>query len=432
MEIYTTLNPQLQEQASLSVDEILYDPNDPSAALVSVEPSTGAVRAMVGGSDFEQVKFNLATQGRRQPGSTFKPFVLAEAIEQGISPKTRYMSQPLNIPMPADSAEPFYEVVNYEDEYRGPTTLEEATKESDNSVYVQLAQDLGIENVVDMANRLGVESPIDDYLPTAIGGLREGVTPLEMASAYSTFANQGTNMEPYLVEKVVQKKDGEEETIMQHELEGEEAISRDQAAKVNEVMSDVGEFYGAEEDIGRPVATKTGTSEQFSDAWFNGYVPQLATSVWVGYPGDRIPMVYIRGYEKIDGGAFPMDIWTLYMQRAMQLYPETQQFGVPDPDLDLEVKTDGRALEPPKTTKKGTTGGTTGGTTAGNKTFSKKLTPSNGRTAQQAQPYQQQPYEQQPYQQPPQQPQQQWTNPQQSFQQGQRFQPTPEADAFGQ
>ncbi len=432
LEIYTTLNPQLQEQASLSVDEILYDSNDPSAALVSVEPSTGAVRAMVGGSDFEQIKFNLATQGRRQPGSTFKPFVLAEAIEQGISPETRYMSQPLNIPMPDAAAEPFYEVVNYEDEYRGPTTLEEATKESDNSVYVQLAQDLGIEDVVDMANRLGVESQIDNYLPTAIGGLREGVTPLEMASAYSTFANQGTNMEPYLVEKVVQKKDGEEETIMQHELEGEEAISRDQAAKVNEVMSDVGEFYGTEEDVGRPIATKTGTSEQFSDAWFNGYVPQLATSVWVGYPGDRIPMVNIRGYEKIDGGTFPMDIWTLYMQRAMQLYPETQQFGVPDPDLDLEVKTDGRALEPPKTTKKGTTGGTTGGTTAGNKTFSERLTPSNGGETQQAQPYQEQPYEQQPYQQPPQQPRQQWTNPQQSFQQGQRFQPAPAADAFGQ
>ena len=431
LEIYTTLNPQLQEQASLSVDEILYDSNDPSAALVSVEPSTGAVRAMVGGSDFEQVKFNLATQGQRQPGSTFKPFVLAEAIEQGISPETKYVSQPLSIPMPADSTEPFYEVVNYEDEYRGPITLEKATKESDNSVYVQLAQDLGIENVVDMANRLGVESQLDTYLPTAIGGLREGVTPLEMASSYSTFANQGTNMEPYLVEKVVQKKNGEEETIMQHELEGEEAITRDQAAKVNEVMSDVGEFYDTEEDVGRPVGTKTGTSEQFSDAWFNGYVPQLATSVWVGYPGDRIPMVNIRGYEKIDGGAFPMDIWTLYMQRAMQFYPEAQQFGVPSPDMNLKVKTDGRAYDPPKTTKKGTTGGTTkkgttgrttGEKTGGRTTFSKQPVPSNGNTTRQVQPYQQQPYQQ------PAQSQQQWTNPQP----GQRFQPAPASDAFGQ
>ena len=100
LKIYTTLDPKLQQQASTSVDEILYDPNDPSAALVSIEPSTGAVKSMVGGSDFQQVKFNLATQGQRQPGSTFKPFVLATAIEQGISPDSRYVSQPLSIPMP--------------------------------------------------------------------------------------------------------------------------------------------------------------------------------------------------------------------------------------------------------------------------------------------------------------------------------------------
>lgn len=351
LKIYTTLDPQLQEQASTSVEEILYDPNDPSAALVSIEPGTGAVKSMVGGSDFEQIKFNLATQGKRQPGSTFKPFVLAEAIEQGVSPESRYQSQPLSIPMPLDSAEPYYEVVNYEDEYRGPISVEEATKYSDNAVYVQLAQDLGIENVVDMADKLGVNSELDAYLPTAIGGLREGVTPLEMASAYATFANQGIRMKPYLVDKVVREENGEEVILEESKLEGEQVISRDVAAKVNEVMSDVGEFYGTEAELGgRPVATKTGTSEQFSDAWFVGYTPQLATSVWVGYPGDRIPMVGIRGYEKIDGGAFPMDIWTLYMQRAMQEYPEVQQFSPPSPDMNLKIKTDGRALAPPPPT----------------------------------------------------------------------------------
>ncbi len=350
LKIYTTLDPQLQEQASQSVDEILYDPNDPSASLVSIEPSTGAVKSMVGGSDFDQVKFNLATQGKRQSGSTFKPFVLAEAIRQGISPKSEYVSEPLSIPMPADSLEPYYEVVNYEDKYRGPITVEEATKQSDNAVYVQLAQDLGIENVVEMAKKLGIESDLDPLLPTAIGGLREGVTPLEMASAYSTFANQGVHMEPYLVEKVVQEKNGEEETLTEHKLKGEQAISRDEAAAVNQVMTDVGEFYGMEADLGRPVATKTGTSEEFSDAWFMGYVPQLTTSVWVGYPGDRISMVNIRGYEKIDGGAFPMDIWKLYMQRAMAEYPEVQQFAVPNPGMNLKVKTDGRAYDPPATT----------------------------------------------------------------------------------
>jgi penicillin-binding protein 1A len=433
LKIYTTLDPQLQEQASQSVDEILYDPNDPSAALVSIEPSTGAVKSMVGGSDFEQVKFNLATQGQRQPGSTFKPFVLAEAIEQGISPESRYESQPLSIPMPLDAAEPYYEVVNYEDEYRGPITIEEATKYSDNAVYVQLAQDLGIENVVDMAHRLGVKSEIGAYLPTAIGGLRDGVTPLEMASSYATFANQGIRMKPFLVEKVVQEKNGEEVTIEESKLEGERVIPRDVAAKVNEVMTDVGEFYGTEDELGgRPVATKTGTSEQYSDAWFVGYTPQIATSVWVGYPGDRIPMVGIRGYEKIDGGAFPMDIWTLYMQRAMQEYPEIQQFSPPSPDQDLEIKTDGNALAPPPpTTTERTSSTIEGESTEGESNggtipeFLRDLVqqPSaglqqqpGGVQGQGVQPYQQapqqpQPYQQQPapprYQQPAPQPQQQ-------------------------
>ncbi len=407
LKIYTTLDPQLQEQASTSVDEVLYDPNDPSAALVSIEPSTGAVKSMVGGSDFQQVKFNLATQGQRQPGSTFKPFVLATAIEQGISPDSRYVSQPLSIPMPADSAEPYYNVVNYEDEYRGPITIEDATKYSDNAVYIQLAQDLGIENVVDMARRLGVKSELDPYLPTAIGGLRQGVTPMEMASAYATFANQGMRMKPYLIDKVVQEKNGEEVTLKESKLEGEQVISRDVAAEVNKVMSDVGEFYGTKADLGgRPVATKTGTSEQFSDAWFLGYTPQLATSVWVGYPGDRIPMVWIRGYEKIDGGAFPMDIWTLYMQRAMQEYLEVQQFSPPSPSMKLRIKTDGNAIPPPPTTT--TNGATTnGGSSSNGSTIPSFLRdpaqqPSAGSQQRPGgvQPYQQ-PAQSQPYQQQP-------------------------------
>ncbi|MGF1472064.1 MAG: transglycosylase domain-containing protein [Rubrobacteraceae bacterium] len=431
LKIYTTLDPQLQEQASKSVEEILYDPNDPSSALVSVEPSTGAVKSMVGGTDFEQVKFNLATQGKRQSGSTFKPFVLAEAIHQGISPESRYVSQPLSIPMPADSLEPYYEVVNYEDEYRGPITVEKATKESDNAVYIQLAQDLGIENVVEMAKKLGVESEVDANLPTAIGGLREGVTPLEMASAYSTFANQGVHMEPFLVEKVVREAKGEEETLMDHKLKGERAISRDEAAAVNEVMSEVGNFYGMEEDLGRPVATKTGTSEEYSDAWFLGYVPQLTTSVWVGYPGDRVPMVWIRGYEKIDGGAFPMDIWKLYMQRAMQEYPEVQQFAPPSPGMNLKVKTDGRAYDPPATTSTNEEEEQTeeGGTTSSEE-------PDGPNSPDDAQPDEFQESQEQPgddpQEPPPQQAQQpeQWAQPQPAPQpaQQQAPQPTPDND----
>src|SRR3712207_3589056 len=148
--IHTTLEPDLQELANTAVDSIVSpEAGDPSAALVSVDPATGAVRAMVGGSDFDQVKFNLATQAHRQAGSAFKPFVLSEAIEQGISLGTMYVSKHLNIDM--GPYERDYEVDNYDYIHRGPITLERAIAESDNTVFVQLALDLGLENVVEQA-----------------------------------------------------------------------------------------------------------------------------------------------------------------------------------------------------------------------------------------------------------------------------------------
>ncbi|AHY45787.1 penicillin-binding protein, 1A family [Rubrobacter radiotolerans] len=347
LNIYTTLDPRLQAEASRAVDSVV-DPSvgDPSASLVSIEPQTGAVRAMVGGSDFEQVKFNLATQSKRQPGSSFKAFVLAEAIDQGISPESVFESRDLRIPLPAGSEEPFYEVSNYGFIERGPITVEEATAQSDNTVFVQLAQEVGMENVVDMANRLGITSTVEPYLSSAIGGLGEGVSPLEMASAYSTFANSGTHMEPYLVERVT-RGEGENETVLQeHELSGREVLSRDEAAVVTETLRGVVErgtasaFHDLDSEIGRPSAGKTGTTEYFADAWYVGYIPQLATSVWVGYPGERTPMVNIRGYEEINGENFPLDIWSNYMQGAVQYY-DVQQFDTPSSSLDLEVENGG-------------------------------------------------------------------------------------------
>src|SRR3712207_3473962 len=190
LKIYTTLDPRLQELAATSVDDVVNpEEGGPSASLVSVDPETGAVKAMVGGSDFQQVKFNLATQGKRQPGSAFKTFVLSEAIRQSISTDTRYLSKYLEVPM-GENEEP-YVVQNYDFHERGPIDLKTATEQSDNTVFVQLALDLGMENVVDMANKMGIESTLETYPSTAIGGLGEGVSPYEMASAYSTLANGG-------------------------------------------------------------------------------------------------------------------------------------------------------------------------------------------------------------------------------------------------
>jgi penicillin-binding protein 1A len=359
LKIYTTLDPELQEMANTAVDSIVNpEAGDPSAALVSVDPGTGAVRAMVGGSDFDQVKFNLATQAHRQAGSAFKPFVLSEALEQGISLETMYVSKHLYIDM--GPYERDYEVDNYDFIHRGPITLERAIAESDNTVFVQLALDLGLENVVEQAHEMGITSEIEAYPSTAIGGLGEGVTPFEMASAYSTFANSGMHMEPYLVQKVIKEENGEEVVVEEHRLQGEQALTRDEAAVATQALRGVltegtaSYYHDLDAEIGRPSAGKTGTTNNFVDAWFIGFIPQLTTSVWVGYPEERTPMVNINGLPEINGENYPLDIWSLYMQSAVQKFP-VQQFDVPSPFLDLQIKTDGRAyVKPEETTQEST------------------------------------------------------------------------------
>jgi penicillin-binding protein 1A len=352
LKIYTTLDPDLQAMANDAVDSIVNpEAGDPSASLVSIEPGTGAVRAMVGGSDFDEVKFNLATQAHRQAGSSFKPFVYSEAVHEGISPETMYVSKHLTIDM-GRNAKP-YEVDNYDFIHRGPITLKKALADSDNTVFVQLALDLGLQKVVEMANELGIDSEVDAYPSTAIGGLRVGVTPLEMASAYSTFANSGTHMEPYLVEKLTRDDKGKDTLLEEHRPFGEEVLSKDEAAVVTEALRGVTErgtasyYHDLEAEIGRPSAGKTGTSNEFVDAWFIGFIPQLSTSVWVGYPNERRSMVNINGLPEVNGENYPLDIWSLYMQSAVQKYP-IAQFDAPNPDLHLEVKTDGRTYVKPE------------------------------------------------------------------------------------
>src|SRR5919107_615130 len=299
LKIYTTLDPDLQAMANDAVDSIVY----------------------------------------------------AEAVHEGISHETMYVSKHLTINM-GRNAKP-YEVDNYDFIHRGPITLEKALADSDNTVFVQLALDLGLQKVVEMANELGIDTEIDAYPSTAIGGLRVGVTPLEMASAYSTFANSGTHMEPYLVEKVMKDDKGKDTLLEEHSSFGEVVLSNDEAAVVTEALRGVVErgtasyYHDLEAEIGRPSAGKTGTSNEFVDAWFIGFIPQLSTSVWVGYPNERRSMVNINGLPQVNGENYPLDIWSLYMQSAVQKYP-IRQFDAPNPDLHLEVKTDGRTYVKPE------------------------------------------------------------------------------------
>src|SRR5215213_562600 len=352
LKIHTTLDPDLQAMANHAVDSIVNpEAGDPSASLDSIEPGIGAVRAMVCGSDFDQVKFTLATQAHRQAGSSFKPFVYSEAIHEGISPETMYVSKHLTIDM-GQNAKP-YEVDNYDFIHRGPITLEKALADSDNTVFVQLALDLGLQKVAEMVNELGIDSEVDAYPSTAIGGLRVGVTPLEMASAYSTFANSGTHMEPYLVQKLTKEDKGKDTLLEEHRTIGEDVLSRDEAAVVTEALRAVIErgtasyYHDLDAEIGRPAAGKTGTSNEFVDAWFIGFIPQLSTSVWVGYPNERRSMVNINGLPVVNGENYPLDIWSLYMQSAVQKY-QIRQFDAPNPELHLEVKTNGRTYVKPE------------------------------------------------------------------------------------
>jgi penicillin-binding protein 1A len=328
LRIYTTLEPELQRAAVEESAEVLSEPDDPSAAVVSVEPQTGAIRALAG-----QVEgFNLPLDARRQPGSAFKPVVLAAALKEGISPASVYVSRELNFSFLDEE----YVINNYDFVERGEITVSEAMAESDNTVFVQLAADVGLEKVVRTARALGIASPVEPYPSTAIGGLGTGVSPLEMASAYATFAGGGIHREPYAVERVERVSYGETEGLYDHRIAGRRVMTGNQAAVANAVLRGVvvdgtaSMFHDLDEEIGHTSVGKTGTTNDFVDAWYVGYTPRLCTSVWVGYPEGRRSMVGVHGLEEPNGETLPMDVWSAYMDRATEGDPD---LGFPTGDL---------------------------------------------------------------------------------------------------
>ncbi|MGI8649750.1 MAG: transglycosylase domain-containing protein [Rubrobacter sp.] len=312
LRIATTLDRSMQRDAEESVSEVLYAPDDPSAAVVSVEPQSGAVRAIVG----QDGSFNLALDARRQPGSAFKPFVLAEAMERNISPESVFLSRSLAF------GDGDYVINNYDFAERGSVNIFDALAESDNTVFVRLGAYLGLQNVVDTANALGIESALEATAATAIGGAQTGVSPFEMASAYATFAANGVHREPYTVERVERVAFGESETPYEHEPTGERVLQSNQAAAATTVMRGVVEdgtasrFRDLDRELGKPSAGKTGTTDDYVDAWYVGYTPRLSTAVWVGYPDGNRSMSGVHDIEEAGGERLPLDLWSAYMQRA--------------------------------------------------------------------------------------------------------------------
>ena len=314
LRVHTTIDPVVQKSAEDAVGEFLGGETDPETALVTLQPSTGRVLAMVGGRDFEADQYNLAAQGRRQPGSAFKTFVLVRALEEGISPDAVYAATPYSVEVEDGT----WNVQNYENDATSPRlTLRAATNWSVNAVYARLIIQVGAEDVVDTARRMGIVSPLEPNPAIALGGLEHGVTPLEMASAYGTIASGGLYAAPRGVDRVL---DDRGELIWEPGDEPvralEEPIARRAAEMLHEVVTG---GTGTEADFGQWAAGKTGTTQSYRDAWFVGWAEDLSTAVWVGHREGQIDMTNVRGIQ-VTGGSFPARIWRVHMARI---------FGVP-------------------------------------------------------------------------------------------------------
>ena len=335
LRVRTTVDPTMQQAAERAVQHHLPDPADPSAALVAIDPSTGEIRAMVGGRDFEKRKFNLATQGHRQTGSAAKTFTLTAAVEKGISLNTVWRG-PSSIeiddkrclgPDPDNPGQDKpWEVGNYSDGEAGTFSLAQAIAHSVNTVFAQLVVDVGPDQVVRVMRDLGVrQSNLEAVCSITLGS--QAITPMEMTSSYATLAARGVFHPPVAITEIATASG---QVLEKASLRGERVMEQNDADVVTHALQGVVQGgTGTAAGIGRPVAGKTGTGQNHQDAWFCGYTPQLATCVWVGYRKGEIPMHNIHGFANVFGGSIPAMIWHDFMAKAMQTQP-VQNFATPD------------------------------------------------------------------------------------------------------
>jgi len=311
LKVKTTIVPKLQEAGRKAIEGQLGLPDDPSSAVVAVEPKTGYIRAMASSGTYDDRTFNLAAQGHRQPGSAFKTMVLTTAILRGVDPRaTTYTSKPLVLDIPGFER---FKVKTYDDRYGGQMDLVRATLKSDNSVYAQLDADLGPKKVAETAKLMGIETKLDGFPAEGLGGLRLGVSPLEMANAYATLAAGGLRARPKAIISVG-FPDGKTDVVGKPQRK--RVFSDGVAYEVTKVLEqNVQAGTGTKAQIGCPAAGKTGTTDEFNDAWFVGYTPALAASVWVGYPNAQRSMESVHGI-RVAGGTFPAQIWRDFMTVA--------------------------------------------------------------------------------------------------------------------
>jgi penicillin-binding protein 1A len=325
LKVHTSLDRDMQAQAESAVAAILNTPGDPSAALVAIDPRTGEVKAMYGGANFQKSQVNLALSGARgyggtgrQAGSAFKPFTLVAALEDKISPNSIwYGPSQITIPDPRcyTDGKP-WDPSNASDEESGTFSLWSATANSVNTVFAQVVSQVGPDKVVDVAHRMGIKSKLQEVCSITLG--TQSVNPLEMTNAYATLAADGVYRRATPLVRVESASGAVDD---KHNPRGQRAVNANIAAIATHALEGVisyGTGTAARIPDGRPQAGKTGTAQNYGDAWFCGYVPQLATCVWVGYPQGQRPMVNVEGYPAVYGGTLPALIWNRFMTGATQ------------------------------------------------------------------------------------------------------------------
>src|SRR5919106_1310689 len=338
LNVYTTLNPTMQ----LAAEQALRDGlkaletrtaksragEHPEGAIVTVEPHTGFVRALVGGYDFFRSEFNRAVQARRQPGSAFKPFIYIAALESGLTPATRIEDAPVSYAVGPNGQA--WKPENYDRKFRGSTTLQQAIEESVNVVTVKVQEQIGLNRTIRVARRFGITSPLGLDLSLALG--TSDMTLIELTSAYGALANQGQWLPPTTIRYVT---DAQGRLLEEHLPEPREAVPPETAYVITHMLRGVVErgTGQAAKALGRPVAAKTGTTNDYSNAWFVGFTPRLATGVWVGYDRPRS-----LGKDET-GSRVAVPIWVAYMGKVLGDSPK-EDFAVPERVVLLPIDLD--------------------------------------------------------------------------------------------
>jgi penicillin-binding protein 1A len=315
------------------VNNYLANPEGPTASMVAIENATGEVRAMVGGRNYDDSPFNLATEGERQPGSSFKAFDLAAALEDGISPDSVWTSKQKVFFVHSSRGSEKFVVHNDEGAYSGSNTLTAATAFSDNSIYAEVGLKVGTRRIALLAHKMGITTPLSTNPAMTIGGLTVGVTPLDMAHSYETIAHNGMRVSGTMVTD--EAPVGIQEVTAGHEplqngarhdtnrVLTKRVLPADVARTETSMLETVLQYgTGRAAAIGQFAAGKTGTTSNYGDAWFVGWNSKYTVAVWVGYPNKLIPMTNAFNGQPVLGGTFPALIWHSFMTSALQIEKE--------------------------------------------------------------------------------------------------------------